>query len=323
MQEGSILSFNVLRSLRSFAALLLLFGCSKKVAEPSSISEPELTRQYRQGSLTVVVSVSETNIASSGTIQLMLDVQAPPGAKVGFPELGYSIGPFAISDSYSEPLQTLPNGKILHRQIWQLVPSLPGEGIFQPLEITAGSARIKTKPIPVTVRSLLPEGLEAFEIKDIAAPATLLPEQRTQRHRGLILAGSAIAIALAIAFIRLRRKTKTIAMAPPHETAFQALENLPEDPVARLHELNRILCEYIEHRFTLPMIGKTTCEILPILENTNIKGLTPALTPALLGFFEHGEQVRFSNRVPDGFVEEAERIARKFVETTKREEPCG
>ena len=312
-------SMRLSRFLRFFVIpFLFIFGCSKENVQKPATSEPVLVQQYRQGSTLVVVSLSETNIPTSGSLQFTLEIHAPPPNKIIFPELEGLVEPFTISGGYTEPPLTLPTGKQRHRRVWTLIPALPGETVFQAMEI-AGAASITTEPIAVSVSSLLPRGLETFEIKDIAAPATLLPEQRTLRRSGLILAGSAIAIALAIAFIRLQRKTKPLAWIPPHETAFHALETLPEDPIARLHELNRILCEYIEYRFTLPMIGKTTSEILPILENTKIKGLTPTL----VGLFEHGEQVRFSNRVPEGFVEEAERIAREFVEATKWEEPCG
>lgn len=297
-----------------FAAMLLLCGCSREAAKTTPPSEPVLSHQYRQDSVTVVLSLSETNIATTGKIQLTLAVQAPPGIDVAFPEVEQWVEPFSVSGSWSEPQQTLPNGKILYRSAWQCVPSLPGNSTFPPMAIVAGAATITTEPIPVSVRSILPAGLETFEIKDIAAPATLLPEQRKKEHLWLILLGSAIAIVALSAVVRLHRKGPSTITLSPHDTALLALENLPDDPVARIHELNHILRAYIETRFDLPMVGKTTQEILPVLEQHPFTGLAD--------FLERGEVVRFSNRVPDGFAEEAEHYVRQFIAETKQEEPC-
>jgi hypothetical protein len=296
---------------------ILFSGCSKTV-EKKSASEPILSQQFRRQSVTVIVSVSETNISTAGNLQLMLDVQAPPGSDVGFPEIKNFVEPFFLSGSYSEPKQTLPNRKILHRRVWILVPSLPGEVIFKPLEITAGTTFLKTAPITISVNSILPEELDAFEIKDIAAAATLLPEQQKKREWALKIFAGAIGFTLVVLACKIRKRPMKIIVLPPHETAFQALENLPEDPVARIHKLNRILREYIETRFNFPMIGKTTSEILPNIGNSEMMGSTPELVE----FLERGEEIRFSNMIPNGFTEEAEQFVREFVETTKKEDPC-
>ncbi|MCF7816828.1 MAG: BatD family protein [Kiritimatiellales bacterium] len=308
MPKGPVRYFNLF--------LLLLCGCSQDAVKPAAALEPVLSHQYRQDSVTVIVSVSETNIATTGQVQLALDVQAPPGTAVVFPEVENAVEPFTLSGSWSEPQQTLPNGKILYRSVWQLVPNLPGETVFQPLEIIAGTATVKTDPITVSVRSVLPEGLDSLEIKDIAAPATVLPEQQQKEHLWFILLGSSIAMATLLALVRRRRNTKAIIVLSPRETAFQALANLPDDPIARIHELDRILREYLELRFGLPMAGKTTEEIIPVIPHYPLLGRRLTLE----AFLTTSERVRFSHRMPDGFLEKSERYIRQFIEETKEEE---
>jgi len=302
-----------------FAAIALLSSCSKEVAEQKAPSEPVLSRQYRQGSVTAIVSASETNIAATGQVQLTLDVQVPPGTDVVFPEVGNRVEPFTLSGSWTEPLQTLPNGKILHRGVWLLVPSLPGEVVFQPLEIAAGPATLKTEPILVSVRSILPEGLDTLEIKDIAAPATLLPEQRKEQQRWLIFLGLATATALVVLCIGLGRRPKRVVVLSPHEEAFQALETLPADAMVRLHELTRILLQYIARRFHVPVVGKTTKEIVPDVPRFPLLGHRQKLVK----FLETSEQIRFSNRLPDGFTEKSECYIRWIIEETKEGKPCA
>lgn len=268
--------------------------------------------------MTVLVSLSETNIPSSGTLQFILDVHTPVGSKVVFPEIASAVAPFKISDGYTEPLQILPNGKQLYRRVWMLVPALPGKTVFQPLEIHAGTLCIVTEPLVVLVSSLLPPGLDVFKIKEISAPISLLPEQVQRQRLWKLLLSGIMAGALLVIVIRRIQRPKPSLVRPPHEIAFLALENLPEEPAVRVHALNHLLREYIETRFDLPMLGKTTQEILPLLENTPIKGLTPKL----IQFIEIGENFRFSNRIPKGFIENSQQMIGNFIEETKKEAAC-
>ena len=311
-QKRSVLCFNI---SRFFAILLLLAGCAKEAEKTVRVSEPVLSQQYRKKSATAIVSLSATNIPTSGKILLMLDVHAPETAEVVFPELGNLIEPFTVSDGYTEPVQTLPNGKLLHRRVWALVPRLPGTTVFHPLEITAGTATIITQPIAVSVRSLLPSGIEAFEIMDIAAPADLLPEQQKQRELRLLIAALAGGAVLLIVLVKFCRRTQHEIIIPPHEAALQALESLPEDPLERTQELNRIVVEYVGRRFNLPVEGKTTKEILPLLPHYPLLGRRLVLNR----FLKESELFRFSNRIPAGFAAESEAFIRGFVESTKEE----
>jgi len=291
----------------------LLSGCLKE-PEHQTTTEPVLTQQVRQESVTVIVSVNETNIATTGKVQLMLDVHAPPGTEVAFPEVGYLIEPFTISGSYTEPQQTLPNGKILHRRVWQLIPSLPGDVDFKPLEISAGNATIMTGPISVSVRSILPEGLEGFVIKDIAAPTALLPEQEQQKRLGLLLLGSVIALVLIVSGIRASRTTKTIVVIPPHEIAFQSLEKLQTDnpdPVPYIHELNRILRSYLNGRLNIHALESTSGELAQVLDH-----------PELIRFLADCDHIKFAHAVPSGFTDTALDFVRSYIEDTRKEEPC-
>jgi hypothetical protein len=297
-----------------FAAALLLPGCAKEPAEQAVFSEPALSRQYRQESVTVIVSVHETNITTSGKIRLMIDVHAPPADEVRFPDVGYFTAPFSVADGYGEPVQLLPNGKHLHRRVWILIPALPGEALFQPMQIDAGSVTLETDPIKVHVTSLLPQDLESFEIRDIADPIQRLPEEEQSRGLWLMLFGPAAVIIIAMILIRQLRRPPKRHITPPHEIALDALNHLPDDAVARIHELNRILRAYLEARYHLPAIGRTTNELIPVLEEVSSERLTD--------FLEASEQARFSNVIPETFSIEAEQLVRQFIDTTRREEPC-
>lgn len=288
----------------AFIAIAIL-GCSEKSESIEAYSEPAYSKQYRNQALTTVVSLSETNIPTSGKITLMLEVHTPDGVEPDFPIIENFIEPFRVADGYSEPIQTLPNGKSLHRKVWVLVPGSPGGFAFQSLEIQAGLDQIKTDPISVTVTSLLPPGNDELKIRDIAEPVELLPEQQKKRRSIYTVIGTILVLALIPFILSLLRKPKIEPTLLPHETAFQSLENLPEDPVQRIHELNRIFRAYHEARFGVPMIGKTAVELSVVLEDTDT-----------IRFLETCDDIRFSNKVPDGFVNEAEQFVRSTIEKT-------
>ncbi|MDZ8118041.1 hypothetical protein [Pontiella agarivorans] len=284
---------------------LLIFGCSEQQTKPQSHLEPVYSKQYRDHAMTAIVSLSETNLPSSGKIILMLEIHTPAGTEPTFPNIGNKIDPFSLGEGYTEPVQTLPNGKQMYRRVWQLLPSLPGKTVLQPLELSAGTDSITTEPIPIEITSLIPEGTDSLEIRDIAAPIELLPSQEKKRRSIYTVVGSLFILSLIPFIIYLLRKPKTVAVTLPHEAAFQALENLPENTVERIHELNRIFRTYHEARFGLPMIGKTAVELAVVLEDT-----------AIISFLERCDDIRFSNKVPEGFAEEAEQFVRAYVEKT-------
>ena len=295
--------------------ILLLNGCSEKPLDPAASKDPELSHLYRNGPMTVALSVSETNIFTSGRVQLILGVQAPEGADVAFPEIERPDSPFLLADSYVDPVQTLPNGKQLHRRTWDLVPAYSGRITLQSFEIQAGSLIIKTDPVAVRVLSLLPQDLNELVIRDIAAPVSLLPEQQRMRQYGLVAGGALFILFLLFLLARFIRRPIPIQVPSPHEAALRALETLPVEPAACVHELNRILKAYLETRHHLPAAGKTASELAPLLESPHFAELAEFLTTA--------EHIRFSSRVTASFAGEAALLIRSYIENDQQEDACA
>lgn len=306
-----------LLSLCLLLTLSLFSGYTTKAAEPSALAEPIFSQQYRKESITVILSVSETNIPTSGKVQLMLDVHAPHDSEVFFPEIEPFIEPFAIANGYAEPVQLLPSGKQLHRRVWELVPNLPGETIFQPLEIQIGATAITTEPVAVNVTSLLPAEISILEIRDISAPIALLPKQQLKREWILKTIASLIGILLIGLVFKFRKRVSTIGVVPPYKAALQSLENLPDEELEKIHRLVEILLAFIGKRFQLPITGRTVDEILPLLSPETLGENREQLET----FIRAGEQIRFSNKVPSDFAASFENYVRTFIEEMK-EEPC-
>lgn len=292
-------------------AALLITGCLPKKAPPSgSFSEPAYSQQYRQHALLAIVSLSETNLPTSGKIKLLIDVHAPSGAAVVFPELETLIAPFSIAESYPEPIQNLPNGKQLHRRGWTLLPALPGPVEFLPFQIYAGNLHIETAPIPLRVTSRLPSSLNTLEIKDISPPIELLPQEAHRKHVWKWSIGTAAAALLIGLLVRRIRQPKEIIPRTPDEKALLALANLPHRPAEKIDALNQILLTFIEEQFHVPLSGKVLQETCALLPKHELLGRRHQLEKFLVA----ADQARFSNIISDKLVRELECYTHKFIQ---------
>jgi hypothetical protein len=301
----------MIRHLILFSSgLLMLCSCSRQPAASSEVKRPDYFRQYRQGAVSVMVSLSETNLPATGKIQAGIEVRAPADSTVLIPELAnFAEGLHAI-DGYTEPPQRLPNDRQLIRRVWVFIPERSSKAVVNSLTIEVDSETIETDPVRIGIVSHLPGGTAAFAIKDIASPAATLPSQDNRSRSLYTVIGALLVLGLIPFIVRLSRPSRTAAASLPHETALLDLDQLPEDEVERIHELNRIFRTYYEARFNIPMVGRTVIEILPVLDNADI-----------IHFLERCEEIRFSGKVPDGFAADAEHVVRSFVETTQ-EVPC-
>ena len=294
------------------ATCLLLSGCGRDRTDTPRMAEPIYSKQYREDSVTVIESASETNIAVSDRIHLALEVHAPSGEEAVLPHVESQPGSFSVLDSYTEPTRGLPNGKNLSRTVWTIAPDLPGELVLQSMEISVGSVTVHTEPLTIAVTSMLPSNLDSLEIRDIAPAIELLPQQQENRRLWLVAGILAMGVVSAL-LIGKARRVKVLEVRPPWETALAALDSLPEEPVEKIHVLARILKTYLEQRYQLPVSGKTLAETLPLLSEEQREELAD--------FMRTSEDIRFSNKVPEGFVDEALSLVRNFMERT-REVSC-
>lgn len=303
------------RSLCLLCFFVAITGCKEKAVQQESASEPAYSKQYRENSAIVVVSLSETNLPTSGKIQLTLDIHAPKHKAVSISGIDEAFDPFTVAETYAEPVQALPGGKQLHRKVWTLYPGLPGEFSIQPLDITVGATTLKTEPVKTVITTRLPADTENLQIRDIAKPVDLLPEEKKRNQRGLILAIAVGITALIMVGIKWICRPKTIPTRSPEETVSRTLDHLPELELQRIQVLTDALLLYLEQRLNVPTTGKTLEEIFPKLPRELLLGRREPLQQMLIT----SEQARFSHKVPFGFASEMQEYVRSFVEKMKEE----
>ncbi|MBI4397410.1 MAG: DUF58 domain-containing protein [Elusimicrobia bacterium] len=143
---------------------------------------------------------------------------------------------------------------------------------------------LRTPEIPITIKSVLPE--KASDIRDIKG--SLSAGLLWKILGGLLAGGLAV---LAFILWRSRRKASGAPAAPPrpaHETALEALRRLEEDLLAMTAKafysrLSDVLRTYVEERFLVPALDRTTPEIFEALRRTDMDAEMRMVVRDILG----------------------------------------
>ncbi len=330
-------------ALPALAALALLAGCRAQVpAEEARPGEPaeRVERAERRAPVEVRASVDRAVATTGDLITYRIAVERDPGWEVEIPEAGSEIAGFRIVDAGREPARK--RGDRFVEERWYtlradlvgsyVLPPLavayrraPAEDGAEPAEAGTGEGAVETSEIFVEVESVLPEGGEATDIRDIK------PLRRTEGPLAWWLAAAAaLALAAAAAAYLLWRRRRPRAPAPPvpaHLAAFRALEALrgldladPEALRRFYFGLSEILRAYIEGRFGLNATDLTSEEILA--RSAELQGLGPAEREGLERFLLDTDRVKFAEHRPgEAEIEQVYERALGFVEATQPREP--
>jgi hypothetical protein len=259
-----------MRWWRAVGLAVLLAGAAGAVAQENPAAPP-LTQQHRQGAVTLGLEVDRQRITIDGRVQVTLRVEAPPSARVIWPEIGNRLGPFAVVPGHAGPPSEDESAGL--EQQFALQPEDVGELLIPPFPVAVEAApggetlRLTTDPVTITVTSVVSPDADFAKPRDIVPPVAL-PE------RGLLLPswallGLLIGVALvAVIWWRQRgRRVAPDALQPADVQALAAFEQLQEligqDRIDDFHiRLADVLRQYLSARFGLPAPVRTTEELL-------------------------------------------------------------
>ncbi|HOO76874.1 MAG TPA: hypothetical protein PLI51_11845 [bacterium] len=230
-----------------------------------------------------------------------LEVTAPPGARTVFepPRLSG----LEIRDTGERPLE---NG----REYWlSLTTFTVGErevpGMKVRVILPGGEEKeIESPPVPLKVESLLPEGQENPQPRDIKDQAVLPADPRPW----IAAAAAAIALAAAVWFVRRRRRRPAgpgpaAPPVPPHLAALAALEAIRAEDLpaqGRVGEyyvrVSDVVRRYLEDRFNLRAPERTTEEFL--VEMASADSLSGRHRELLAEFLTRCDLVKFARYGP-------------------------
>lgn len=317
------------------AATALLTSCTTDERTASSPAFA-IEKQYNADSTEVTLRVSANEVTASDPVVVELEVISPEEEEIGFPEFEEKLGEFQVVDSRRSAPRLVDEGRVLVTQSYELEPFLPGDYAIPPLKIEHGSGdgdereTLETGAITIKVVSVLPESETDPDIKEIAPPVEL-PGIPPWVYVSIALAVLAMAAGAWYLWKRRRRsKEEASPPVPPHERAYEALEQLlREDLLAKgkvklfYLRLSNILRHYIEDRFGLQAPERTTEEFLVDLRAGD--DFSPEQRYLLRLFLEHCDLVKFAKHAPTQTEsDQAVNTCRSFIDETRlQSEPAA
>lgn len=287
-------------------AVLLLVAPGTVAADPATTADPRLS-----------ASVGREAAAVGDRVPLTLTLE-PGGGRTFEPRgIGPELGPFRVAggtwsreDTAEGATRWTWAGAVAAFETGDLeVPGIRLEGTAP--DGTRWS--VESDPIAVRIDSVLAgEGaLDELDIADLKAPVSLPPDWRTLGVAlGAVVALLALAGLVAWVHRRWSRRAATVVpppdpfdRLPPHEWAFRELKALLAErlhergEVARFHEfLARIVKTYLEGRYRVDLLERTTAEVGPALRAAGAPEGPATRAIALL----HGcDGVKFAGDRPD------------------------
>jgi len=313
------------RRLACAGVVCLLLATASCSVEPGAGGQPEESRPPAA----IRAKVDRAAANPGDVITFTLETDYVTGVELELPEFSDIFSDFRIVNSgLSQPVQ---KGDRLHEERWyKLQADLAGSYVIDPVEVAytlpdGARETLKTPKLFVEIESLLAEGDEAGDIRDIK------PSVEFPRPYWRILAVAAALVGAVLAAIlgkklfdrwRRRVRERRLAPRPSHEEALEALERLlakglVEKGLARefCFEISEIFRRYMHASTDVPAIDMTTEEIIPRIEDNGI--VREDLKPLVREFLASTDLVKFAKYRPTGReIDEIIEGARKFISET-------
>jgi hypothetical protein len=293
--------------------------------EPSG--QPAVVREHNLDAVRLKLEVEPREVTIDGRIRVTLDLTVPADRVAALPDLPDRLGRFAVAAQSSVETSSEGGGLRLRRQ-YELEPEGVGDLLVPELVIavrgrTAGRdpvQEIRTDPVPISVTSVVPEGVDYTEPKDIAPPMSL-PQPGWPLWLWAALGIAAGLLAAALIWRRGRRAPVAARPQPAHLVALAELDDLEEEleAGARIEtlyvRLSAILRRYLGWRFGLRALMQTTEEFLGVLPGA--ERALAAYGPVLGNLLANFDLVKFARHRPErSDMEAAVRRVREFIEGT-------
>jgi hypothetical protein len=326
------------RAARRGASTLLLAaaaGCGGGAtggAAPADARMEPRTAEAERGPVHVALRAAPGTVDAGAKLRLSIDVTAPAGVEVRMPEIGDTLGPFAVRDAAAPP--DVPDGGGRRwRHAYVLDTFEDGALEIPALTVAFTDARdaaaapvsgeVVAGPLAIDVRPVAAPDEEARAIRD----AVELPPPAGPGPWRIALVGAGAALALAAIIVLLMRRRRRALPAPPPEPAdVRALRELDALAASDLiaagrwrdfyFRLSDVVRGYLERRFGIRAPERTTAEFLA--EARRSPALASRHRDLLAGFLRAADLVKFARHEPGpGEGEAALAAARRFVEETR------
>jgi hypothetical protein len=293
-----------------------------------SCSEQDIKEEQLKGPVTVIASTDVEEATIGDKIRYTITIISDPDVEVKIPQFGENLGGFAIKDFGQLP-QRKYKGKNRQEQWYILDTYITGiYTIPAPVVKFTGSdgeeKEVEGNDVSVEVKSVIADGEEPEDIKDIAGPVDLPKDYTPYIWIGAVAV--AIIGAGVTTYILLRRRERVVEEAPPrpaHEIAYEQLQEIADAELIETGEteayyvlLSAIVRHYLENRFGLHAPEMTTEEFLQIAASDS--QLVEGHKSLLRDFLTECDLVKFARYGPgEGQMRTAFESAKRFVDETR------
>ncbi len=280
------------------AALLFALPSFCLVADPSE-HRPKASLQLDADEATIGEKIGARLVA-----------EGPSGILFEFPDLRSSLEPLDVTDINIEKAAS-EDGKIRQDASFFIASYVTGAieipALEIPYDLDGTENSVSTEPITLTIRSVL--GSESEELADIKGPERIPPDLT------MLLVILVIVLAVAAGVITARylyRKYKNLkrvvpledifSRVPPHEWVYAELDRLLGKKLleeGRFKEfyvsLSEILKRYLEGRYRIDTLEKTTEELSEIMAQARIERKVRSEVESIL---KKSDIVKFARSIP-------------------------
>lgn len=287
--------------------LFALCGCLPAMAFAATDAAPSLQTEANDGPVKVTAHISTASARVAEPVQLVLQVDAPKGARIELPAKVDHLGNFEVR--HSERTTDIPSAAQADKRSWILRLTLEslktGELTIPPLEVhytidTKESTfkTLSTSPLQVRIASVLEDRADPKRFRDIKQTVDVpVPELPSRSWIAWTCGGVGVAVAaslLMLAVVKLRKRRPS-----PAAWALANIDELERVDLAQttgadalFNEVVDTVREYVELEFNVPMLPRTTREFLA--EASEGIGLPEVASKRLTWLASVADEIKFA-----------------------------
>jgi hypothetical protein len=256
---------------------------------------------------TAHLEVTPTTAKLGDALDAVLTVDPGASATVDASPLPTEWGPVQVLSGGWEPAAPGATARVWRGRIAAYqIGAVTVPAVRVPIVEAGAPAEAATEPVTLKIEGTLPADAKGKELVDLKAPASIPPDWRPVK---MALAGlAALLAAAAVAWWLWRRYAAKLAAVaapvdpfrklPPHVWVYEELERLLARRLAEegkiglfYDELTRIVKQYLEGRYRIDLLERTTSEVPVALKTAGAPADGAVLARALL---ERGDLVKFA-----------------------------
>lgn len=259
--------------------------------------------------ISVETSVDRSEIYIGDLITYRLTIIHDSDIVLTPPPIGANLGAFDVKDYKSDDVTRPEKGRVKNESRFVLTTFTTGDYIIPPIpiEFMRPDSTIKyliSEPIAIKVKSLIAEGADTADIRDVKAPLSFETDWPWWVYA--IIAGVIILLGGGFVYQKYFRakmeREEFVDRRDPWEIAYEKLahlkeKNYPSEGLFKMYYvvLTEIVREYMGRIYRKPVLDMTTAEFLEVMSEEDIDS---EILDIVKEFLNHADLVKFAKLVP-------------------------